>query len=93
VVSFCDLRFGKGRVYENSGFKNVSTTPPNYWYYFKNDGKLGIFESRIKYQKHKLKHFSNYSNDKTEYEIMKENGYLQIFDCGNYKFINEKGES
>jgi len=93
VVSFCDLRFGKGKVYVKSKFKLCSITPPNYWYYFKNEIGDGIFESRIKYQKHKLKHFSNYSDDKTEYDIMKENGYLQIFDCGNYKYIYKKGGS
>jgi len=93
VVSFCDLRFGKGAVYTKSKFKCVSLTPPNYWYYFKANEKMGEFESRIKYQKHKLKHFSNYADAKTEYDIMNENGYLQIFDCGNYKFIYENGGS
>jgi len=91
VLSFCDLRFGKGRVYKNANFKLCGITPPNYWYYFKNTSKIAIFESRIKYQKHKLKHFSNYSDDKTEYDIMKENGYLQIFDCGSYKYVYAKG--
>lgn len=90
VVSFCDLRFGKGKVYSNANFEICGITPPNYWYYFKNSGVDGAFESRIKYQKHKLKHFSNYSDEKTEYEIMAENGYLQIFDCGNYKYIYKK---
>lgn len=90
VISFCDLRFGKGKVYLNANFKVCGITPPNYWYYFKNNDIDGTFESRMKYQKHKLKHFSNYSDDKTEYDIMKENGYLQIFDCGNYKFIYKK---
>lgn len=93
VISFCDLRFGKGKVYAKSNFSLCGITPPNYWYYFKNNSIDGMFESRIKYQKHKLKHFSNYSDDKTEYDIMNENGYLQIFDCGNYKYIYKKGGS
>jgi predicted transcriptional regulator len=87
IVSYCDLRFGEGEVYSKSGFRKTSTTPPNYWYYFKSDGTHGKLESRIKYQKHKLKMFSNYSENKSEYEIMSENGYLKIYDCGNYKYL------
>ena len=87
IVSFCDLRFGEGGVYEKTGFELISTTPPNYWYYYKNSGSYGKFESRIKYQKHNLKMFSNFSNDKTEYQIMAENGYLKIYDCGSHKYI------
>lgn len=90
VVSYCDLRFGQGRVYEKSGFVKLETTSPNYWYYYKNDGRFGKFESRMKYQKHKLKDLENYSDDKTEYEIMSENGFLKIYDCGNYKFVYRK---
>lgn len=87
IVSYCDLRFGEGKTYLNCGFEKVSTTPPNYWYYYKKDGSYGSFESRIKYQKHKLKIYNNYSEDKTEYQIMSENGFLKIYDCGNNKFV------
>lgn len=86
IVSYCDLRFGSGDVYRRSGFDYVGTTRPNYWYYYKNSGPTGKFESRLKYQKHKLKQFSNYDISKTEYDIMKENGYYRIFDCGNHVF-------
>lgn len=91
LLSYCDLRFGNGLVYERSGFEFVSLTPPNYWYFYKNGADIG-FESRLKYQKHKLKIFSNYSIDKTEFQIMEENGYLKIYDCGNKKYVyNRKG--
>lgn len=90
VLSYCDLRFGNGNVYEKNGFINKSITVPNYWYYFKKDGKFGKLESRMKYQKHTLEDFSNYHKNKTEYQIMKENGFLRIYDCGNYKYIYEK---
>jgi hypothetical protein len=87
VLSYCDLRFGNGNVYVKSGFSNKGITPPNYWYYYKKDGRFGKFESRLKYQKHKLKHLSNYHDSKTEYEIMQENGFLKLYDCGNIKYI------
>jgi hypothetical protein len=46
-----------------------------------------ILESRIKYQKHKLKDvLSIFDGEKTEYENMKNNGFRRIYDCGNMVF-------
>lgn len=86
LFTYCDLRFGVGNVYLKSDFTFEGITPPNYWYYFKKDGSQGCFESRMKYQKKNLTHYNNYSDEKTEFEIMSENGFLKIYDCGNYKF-------
>ena len=86
-MSYCDLRFGHGNVYKKSGFELETITAPNYWYYYKKDGRYGRFESRIKYQKHKLKHLSNYCDEKTEYDIMQENGFLRVYDSGNKKYV------
>jgi transposase len=92
VLSYCDLRFGTGGVYLQANFVKVATaTPPNYWYYYKSDGRYGKLESRIKYQKHKLVDLNNFSEDKTEYDIMSENGFLRLYDCGSYKYIWERG--
>lgn len=85
VMTYADLRFGTGNVYGKTGFSYIGDTPPNYWYY--NKRHPNGLESRIKYQKHKLKDlFSNYDIGKTEQEIMRENGYYRIYDCGNSKF-------
>ena len=65
-------------VYEKLGFKYLNTTEPNY-FYFKN---LKLY-SRVQFQKHKLKRFNNYSDDKTELQIVIENGYRRIYDAGN----------
>jgi hypothetical protein len=43
--------------------------------------------SRLKFQKHKLKHLDNYNINKSESTIMTENGYFRVFDAGNAKFI------
>ncbi len=40
----------------------------------------------MKYQKKKLMSFDNYDDNKTEYEIMNENKYLRIYDCGSAKY-------
>jgi hypothetical protein len=82
-MTYADLRFGRGAAYENIGFVLLNRTPPNYYYYNK---KYGYLESRMKYQKHMLKSMSSYSQDKTEYKIMDEEGFLRVYDCGNNKF-------
>lgn len=83
LVTYADLRFGSGNVYQTLGFKKISKTPPNYWYF-----KSENFESRMNFQKAILKQkFPNlYSEEKTEFDIMKELGYLKIYDCGSYKY-------
>ena len=32
VLTYADARFGKGLVYTNNGFKNISQNKPNYFY-------------------------------------------------------------
>lgn len=87
VITYSDLRFGKGNVYLKNGFTYLGETPPNY-FYIKNGKKV----SRYQAQKHKLKNMNNYSGDKTETQIMLENKYKKVYDCGNMKYrydINE----
>jgi len=83
IITFADRRFFTGVSYERLGFSLASHTPPNY-YYFTIPSKL---ESRINYQKHRLKDkLKCYDEKLTEWENMKNNGYDRIWDCGNYKF-------
>lgn len=92
ILSYCDLRWGTGKVYENLGFKFSHTTKKGYWYYKQKR------ESRLKYQKHKLSDlFENVDLTKSESEIMKDNGYSIIHDFGNsvyvwYKLNSPKGK-
>lgn len=89
VVSFADLRWGSGQVYRELGFDFVGYTPPNYFYF-----ELGsnILESRVKFQKHKLKDIlKDYDETLSEKENMARNNYRSIYDCGNAKFIWKKG--
>ena len=84
-MTYADLRFGEGNVYERSGFTLLGRTMPNYFYYDKNTGNV---ENRMKFQKKKLKkmNISEYSDNKTEFEIMSELGYCKLYDCGNKKY-------
>jgi transposase len=85
IMTYADLRFGSGRVYERCGFSRVADTPPNYWY-FDRRYPSGL-SSRVRFQKHKLKAFPSYSEDLTEWQIMLDEGYDRIWDCGSAKYV------
>lgn len=86
LVSYADRRWSNGNIYYKLGFKLDHCSIPNYWYSHKNL----ILESRIKYQKHKLKNILDNFNDKlSEKQNMINNGYFLIYDCGNMVFTKE----
>ena len=68
--------------YVSNNFSLLYKTKPNYFYWSNNTGRV----SRISAQKHKLSKFlDNYDDSKTEIQNMSDNGFLQIYDCGNLK--------
>ena len=84
IISYADRRWSNGNLYGKLGFKLNSISSPNYWY-FNNDR---ILESRVKYQKHKLKNMLPiFDESKSEVQNMLDNGYHRIFDCGNLVFV------
>lgn len=83
VVSYCDLRWGSGALYRALGFKELRTSPPNY-FYFKRNGPTERLLSRQSFQKHKLQSkLDTFDPELTEWENMQANGYDRIWDCGN----------
>lgn len=86
LESFVELRYFDGSGYIKNNFTVSSITPPSY-YYFKNNNLAKLYH-RSTFQKHKLrKILTNFDEILTEYENMKNNGYLQIYDCGTLKMI------
>lgn len=84
IISYANRRWSKGDLYEKLGFTFSHSTSPNYFYW----SNARNLESRIKYQKHKLKSvLSNFNPELTEWENMKKNGYNRIFDCGNLVYV------
>lgn len=80
VISYSDKSFNTGMLYQTLGFKWLHTSPPAY-HYTKN---YSFIESRIKFQKHKLKKlFEDFDSNLSEWENMQRNGYDRIWDCGN----------
>ena len=86
IISFADIRWSDGNMYEKLGFNLIHKSLPNYWY-IEGDARI----HRFNFKKSSLKHLPHYSDDKTEIEIMLEAGYDRIWDCGNlkYEFINK----
>lgn len=80
VVTYADARISSGKLYETLCFKFVRHSSPNY-FYTKDNRTL---ESRIKYQKHKLKDLlEDFDPNLTEQENMNAHGYNIICDAGN----------
>ncbi len=84
IISYANRRFSIGSIYEKNGFTFIKNTTPNYFY----TKRHLTLESRLKYQKHKLSSlFKEVDMKKTEWEIMQENGYDRIWDCGNKVYV------
>lgn len=81
IVSYCDLRYGVGRVYRELGFEQIGCSSPNY-HYFTPTAHYPI--SRISFQKHKLaSKLPTFDASLTEYQNMLRAGYDRVWDCGN----------
>ena len=82
IVSYANRCWSNGNLYKKLEFNNVTKNDRNigYWY-FKNNKRY----HRSTFTKSRLIKLG-FDSMKTEEEIMEENGYLKIYDCGNYKF-------
>ena len=81
IISYADRRWSSGNLYKQLKFKFVSNSSPNYFYV--NNNKR---ENRFKYRKSELVK-QGFDKNKTEKQIMEEQGFHRIYDCGNMKFI------
>jgi hypothetical protein len=84
IITYADARFSDGGLYRKNGFTEMAFSKPNYFYTQKYDG----LESRVKYQKHKLKDkLESFDPELTEWENMQMNGFDRVWDCGNFCFV------
>jgi hypothetical protein len=83
IITFADLRYSLGNVYDRLGFEKVKVTSPGYFYYKqKSDGYLIL--SRQQCQKHKLMEFLNvYDQDLSESQNMFNNQFRRVWNAGN----------
>lgn len=88
VITYADIKWTPSdefSFYSKVGFDFISETKPNY-YYTRNYTKR---EHRYNYAKNKLIKMG-YDKNKSETQIMFENGYDRIWDCGNLKYVYNK---
>ena len=85
IISYANRRWSTGHLYHKLGFELTGTTPVNY-FYFKNE--YDELQSRVKFQKHKLKNILEvFDENLSESENMYNNGYRKIYDSGNLVFV------
>lgn len=85
VITYSNISKFTGNVYNKIGFKPVqpkAITEPGYvWINEGNDTVLQRYQT----QKHKLLKSGLGTEDQTENEIMRSNGFIKVHDCGNIK--------
>ena len=84
IISYSDNSRSNGNMYEKLGFEFEKETDVNYYW-----SKNGIKHHRFNFRKDKLVK-NGFDPNKTELQIMSENGYYRIFDCGSKKWIFKK---
>jgi hypothetical protein len=84
IVSYADLKWGVGNVYEKLNFSFKHYSSPNYWY-FKD---ILDIKSRVAYQKHKLPKDLHHLG--SEWVIMQHLGWNRFWDCGNAVWVWSK---
>lgn len=80
VVTFSDLRWNTGEVYEQMGFEFVGHTGLNYWYIQR--------DKRI--HRYNLRKTSEDPSNISETDLRRTQGWLRIWDCGNNKYVWSK---
>jgi hypothetical protein len=83
ILTFADRRYSNGKLYEKLGFEFIENTRPSYFYFKKH---IMLKEHRFKYRKNILIK-KGYDSAKTEFQIMDEQDYLRIYDCGCKKYF------
>ena len=85
IISYCDLRWSNGGMYEKLGFQLDHISQPNYYYVIGDKRK-----NRFNYRKDVLIK-EGFDNGKTEHQIMLERKIYRIYDCGTlvYKYCKK----
>jgi hypothetical protein len=84
VITYADLRWSEGKIYNTLGFEFEKETVSNYWYFTGNDN--------MRIHRYSLRKTSNDDPNKTEKQLRDEQGYLRVWDCGSSKWIWKRPE-
>jgi predicted nucleic acid-binding Zn-ribbon protein len=87
LITYADRKWSVGGIYENNGFELSHESKPNYWYFRKGNENRLYYRFSFRKGELKKKFPDIYKDELTEAEIMKEAGYLRLYDCGNLVYI------
>jgi hypothetical protein len=88
LFTYADRRFANSsKFYETIGFQQCGQTLPNYFYFKSSMPQYMKLIHRYNFAKHLLpRKLKQYDANQTEYQNMKQNGYLKIYDAGSFKY-------
>ena len=89
VISYSDNQYSIGAMYKILGFRMERETKGGYWYY---DPVSKVSYHRYNFTKHKLVE-QGFDVNKSESEIMRDRGFLRIFDCGSRTWVYSTPEN
>lgn len=81
IISYADIRWSDGGLYNKLGFTETHRNKPNYSYI---NGQTR--KHRFNYRKQKLKDEGFDITNKTEHEIMLERQIYRVYDCGTISY-------
>lgn len=84
LISFADLRWSTGKLYEQTNWSLDKEIPPDYYYIIGSSVRKHKFGFRRKYLPNKLKHFDPQLSEKQNCD---NNGLLRIWDCGKKRYV------
>lgn len=86
IITFADLRWSDGSLYERVGFKKEIMLSPDYQYIFKNR-RLHKFNFR---HKNLRKLLPNYDRSLSEHENCLAHNIYRIYDCGKVRYVYDR---
>ena len=80
IISYADIRWSQGELYDKLGFEFIHNSKPNYFYVINTKR-----EYRFGYRKDLLVK-QGYDKNKSEHQIMLDRGIYRIYDCGTKRY-------
>ena len=86
IISYCDLSKFNGGVYKKLGFElKEQTAPARHWYNSRT--KRHITDNLLRQRGFDQLHSANFGKGTSNEELMKAEGYVEIYDCGQLVFV------
>lgn len=89
IISYCDLSKFNGKVYEGLGFKLLKTSAPSKHWYNINTHRHITDNLLLQRGYSSLHNDTGYNKGENNINLMRNNGYLEVYDCGQATYIIE----